>query len=281
MIEPHPAELQQLWHAVVDGSAADASDPGRVACAFVALATLRLAGKRWLQGPRRPPLTCDRPEPEVQLLAQRLVYRVEAKVAHTLVEWAHGRRALVALRRVPTAREVLAWQARGMRCVSLLPDGADTGLQPSPLEFALHDLCHAEKFFDPEHHRGQVGWSIALQTALASDDWRRLTQGWDDAWPSELDHVTADMNGSPLFLFSALRRKVELAAGRVGQDPQRTRESLLDVLGMAGPVREAAATFSIHRDVDPAVVARNASLLLQFFQSFADPAPECQALLPA
>jgi NAD(P)-dependent dehydrogenase (short-subunit alcohol dehydrogenase family) len=28
---------------------------------------------------------------------------------------------------------------------------------PNGLSFALHDLCHLEKFVDPEHHRGQVG----------------------------------------------------------------------------------------------------------------------------
>jgi hypothetical protein len=267
-------DLQHLWQEVQDRSQADVQDPGRVACAFVARGARRLAGKRWLQGPRRPPLPCTSAWPEVALFAHSQVYRVEAQVAESLVQWAHNPSRLVALLRVPTPREVLAWQARGTRCVSLLPDGADTGLQPSTLEFALHDLCHAHKFFDPAHHVGQVGWSRVLQQTLESREWQVLTHGFGAQWQAELDHVTADMNGSPLFLYSALRRKVELAAVQAGQDALAARHRLVEALRMDEPVRAAALTFSVHRDVDPALVAHNAALIQGFFESAAAcPAP--------
>jgi hypothetical protein len=273
---PQLDDMQRFWQEVQDGSQAEVRDPGRVACAFVARGARRLAGKRWLQGPRRPPLLCTRAVPEVELFAHSQVYRVEAQVAEILVQWAHEQARLVALLRVPTPREVLAWQARGMRCVSLLPDGADTGLQPSTLEFALHDLCHAHKFFDPAHHVGQIGWSRVLQQALESREWQALTHGFGAEWQAELDHVTADMNGSPLFLFSALRRKTELAAVRAGQDARVARHRLVEALRMDEPVRDAAMTFSIHRDVDPSLVAHNAALILGFFEAaaaFPSPVP--------
>lgn len=264
---PELAALDCAWQEALAAGADAVADPGRLACVFVARGALRLAGKRWLQGRRRPALAWTRDVPEVRLLAERQVFRVEAQVAACLLHWAHGRRKLVALFGVPTARQVLAWQAQGMRCVSLLPDGSATGLQTSTLEFALHDLCHAEKFFDPAHHVGQVGWSAALDAALDRPEWQIMTRGFDDTWPAELDHAAADMNGSPLFLFSALRRKVELATMRAGRERMQAREALLDALHMQGPAREAGATFTVHSDVDPAVIVRNAELLLAHFEA--------------
>ncbi len=264
---PELEALEAAWQAGLTSGQAALQDPGRLACVYVARGALRLAGKRWLQGRRRPALPWTRDLPEVRLLAERQVFRVEAQVAAGLVHWAHGRRKLLALFEIPQARQVLAWQAQGMRCVSLLPDGSETGLQASTLEFALHDLCHAEKFFDPAHHVGQVGWSAMLDAALDRPEWQTMIRGFDETWPAELDHAAADMNGSPLFLFSALRRKVELATMRAGRERMQAREALLDALHMHGPARTAGATFTVHSDVDPAVIKHNAELLLAWFEA--------------
>ena len=86
---------------------------------------------------------------------------------------------------ISPARRVLALQARGRRCVCLLDDAVALAhgdpRHPDGLAFALHDLCHLEKFVAPEHHAGQVGFfrlvGRALETpALAALD-RELDAG--------------------------------------------------------------------------------------------------------
>jgi hypothetical protein len=185
-----------------------------LACGAIAEGVRRAAGARWLQGARRPPLACRVASPAVELFATHRLHKVEEAVARGLVAWAEGDRRVVVLDRVPLPREVLAWQARGERCVSLLDDATPTGPHADALAFALHDLCHLEKLFEPEHHRAQVGFFATLDRALGSRGWPALEEGFDDAWRKELEHVAADMNGSAIFLFAALKMKLKMAVRR-------------------------------------------------------------------
>src|SRR5262249_19871620 len=118
-----------------------------------------------------------------------------------------------------TPRALLAMQARGRRCVSLLedadaPPGPRAAYGGGGLGFAVHDLCHLEKFSDPAHHVGQVGFFAAVERATIDPRWAEVERGFDARWADERDHVLADMNGSPVFLFVVLRNKVKLAARR-------------------------------------------------------------------
>ena len=65
-----------------------------------------------------------------------------------------------------SARALLRRQAQGRRCVALLDDEAARAhgdpRHPDGLSFALHDLCHLEKFVAPEHHHGQIGFFRAV-----------------------------------------------------------------------------------------------------------------------
>ena len=85
-----------------------------------------------------------------------------------LTAWADGERRVVLLRSQPSPREMLRLQARGWRCVSLLPEGSDTGRHADVVDFAIHDLCHLEKFAAPEHHRAQVGFFALLDLTTSS-----------------------------------------------------------------------------------------------------------------
>lgn len=96
---------------------------------------------------------------------------VRAGVPIALAQWLRGRWPLVWRTRIPTPREVLRAQARGMRPVTailayprlLLPVlGKSDGYS-----FFLHDLEHAYKFFhSPLLHAGQRAFFAALETAL-------------------------------------------------------------------------------------------------------------------
>ena len=261
------ADLDARWDAALAAGEAAIAQPGALACAFVLRGAMRTADRRWRQGVRNPQLPVELDDFAVATLAERHVFRVEEQVAVGLNAWAHGRRRLHARFAIPEPLELLAYQARGERIVSLLPEGVPTGLEASNFEFALHDLCHAEKFFAPAYFVGQVGLFSLLLDAATGPAWAELTRDFDGAWPQEFHHVAADMNGSPLFLFAALRRKVLNAAARVGQRPETARDALFSALQLPEIIANSGRRFTVHPDVDPAETRHHAAVLQVHFEA--------------
>ena len=244
------------------------------------------AGTRWRQGRAtiEAPEDAARLPDAVRLFAEQRLLRVPEVVARGLIAWARGERPVDLLRTVPPARAVLARQARGRRCVSLLDDGVDTAPHEDGLAFALHDLCHLEKFVAEEHHRGQVGFFARVERAIDTPAWRAFEAGFDDAWATDRDYVVSDMNGSAIFLFSALKMKLKMAVRRRhARDaglpapaggplaPSEARafddalEVLLDLLALRGEVRDAAVAVSAKHDAPDAAVR-----LLRHFEAAGD-----------
>jgi hypothetical protein len=241
-------------------------------------------GARWGrlgdQGARAEPLAVERGwGPGLQQLAQRRVRGVPDAVAAGVCAWARGQRPVDLLEHVPTARQVLGLQAQGRRCVSLLPDEAARAhgdpRHPDGLTFALHDLCHVEKFVSAEHHRGQVGFFRALAGALGGGAFGELEAGFDGQWRADRDYVISDMNGSAIFLFAVLKMKTKMAVRRKLRrgraDPidaeeraacDRVIDVLVDALGLPSDLREAGQLVNARRD-HPALARR----LLAHFES--------------
>jgi hypothetical protein len=167
-----------------------------------------------------------------------------------------------------SAAGVLALQARGARCVSLLPREVPT---PPPhadgLAFVLHDLCHLAKFADPAHYVEQVGFFDAVQCAFESESWRVVERELDEDWRAARAAVVSDMNGSCVFLFVQLKMKLKMAARRnlgvrrgvparvsgvLDADElaefERLLDPLLDAFDFPAPVRAAALITSARRD---------------------------------
>lgn len=260
-------ELDARWEAALAAGAEAVTEPGILACTFVLRGAMRTADRRWRQGLRAPQLPVTVDDFAVATLSERHVFRVEEQVAVCLNAWAHGQRRLSVRFDIPSPLDLLGYQARGERIVSLLPEGVPTGLEASNFEFALHDICHAEKFFAAEHFLGQVGFFSRVERAMRTGTLGELTRDFDEAWPAEFNHVAADMNGSPLFLFAALRRKVMNAAQRVGQDQNTARQGLCDVLELPPEVAESGNAFSVHPDLDPAEIRHHADVLLGHFEA--------------
>jgi len=192
-----------------------------LAAAFL-LARVRAArGRLWDEGPRPPPLP-DGGAPAgadaLAVFAARRVRGVSPVVAGALLAWARGQRPVDLLFEVLPAREILRRQAAGRRCVALIDDQSARAhgdpRHPDGLSFALHDLCHLEKFVAPEHHRGQVGFFRAVERALASAPIAALESTLDATWAADRDYVLADMNGSAVFLFSVLKMRLAVAVRR-------------------------------------------------------------------
>lgn len=252
-------------------------DAGRIcaaelSCVYVIDRVRRRAGARWLQGPRRPPLDAGPDAPAVvKLFAERELLGLPRAAPEALVAWAAGKRRVDLTFSMPSPRELLAMQARGRRCVSLLPDesappGPKAAYGGGGLGFVVHDLCHLEKFADPEHHAEQVGLFASLDRALSDPRWAAVESGFDARYLDARDHVLADMNGSAVFLFMVLRNKVKLAvrqqiANRRGVpcprgdlDPEEARayadalDVLLSALDLSAEARDAARLLSSRHD---------------------------------
>jgi hypothetical protein len=178
-------------------------------------------------------MRCRSAIPEVRLLAERRLRGLPASAASAVVAWADGERPAELWLTIPTPREVLALSARGRRCVSLLARADGLG-------FAIHDLCHLEKFVEPAHFLGQVGFFAALERALEHTDWAHLCTGFDHQFACDLEHVMADMNASPIFLFCGLRSRVASACARLGIVEAPRFALLCQLLQLHGSVGELA-----------------------------------------
>src|SRR5688572_17416386 len=131
--------------------------PAEVTVRFLLDGARNLAGKRYLQGSWNPALSCRSSRGLVKWFAETRVYRVPKTAARGLIGWAESF-PVELLREVPTAESVLFLQAQGRRCVSLLPAEAAQLVGSDPFAFAVHDLCHVTKFFDPRYNAEQVGF---------------------------------------------------------------------------------------------------------------------------
>jgi hypothetical protein len=257
------------------------------ACEFVLTQVERRSGHRAFQGKRQPPLVCRSSSRLVRCLAEQRFHRVPVSVARALVAWGDGF-PVILLTRVPCAGELLEFQAKGRRCVSLLSDDSESAPHSNVLDFVLHDLCHLDKYADPEHHLGQVGFFAGLRRACARREWCAFDSKFDDAFRRDFAHVSADMNGSSVFLFAALKMKLKMAVRRrcnleanrcdqvvpgassrasgpldeVEEKAYRAAEDeLFELLGLDSELVEAGRALSTRRD-DP----RSALKLLRYFE---------------
>src|SRR6185369_14326513 len=96
--------------------------PAELAAVYIAERVHRVAGARWLQAERRERPACPAGLPWIRLFAERELCRVPQAVPQALLGWAAGLRDVELLFEVPSPRRLLALQARGRRCVSLLAE---------------------------------------------------------------------------------------------------------------------------------------------------------------
>jgi hypothetical protein len=260
--------------------------PAEHAASFLLARVRATRGRLWNEGPR--PLAMPAPAGgALSVFAARRVRGVSPVVADGLLAWSRGERPVDLVFEVPSPREVLRHQAAGRRFVALLEDELarrhGDPRHPDGLSFAIHDLRHLEKFVEPQHHRGQVGFFRAVDRALANIEVVALEQTFDEIWSAERDYVLADMNGCAVFLFSVLKMRLAMAvrrrlaiargcavpaptSGRLDGDERAALEPVLATwfagMGLPAALRIEAFTVTAQRD-HPAHARR----LLEHFEA--------------
>jgi hypothetical protein len=202
----------------------------------------------------------------LKFLTRQRVLRVPRRAVSGLFTWASG--FSVELREdVPSAAEVLALQACGRRCVSLLPEGVAAAPHANGLEFLIHDLCHFDKFIDPGHYEEQVGFFSTLRALFEDARFRELEALLDPAFVDDRERLGSDVNGSAVYLFALLKMKLKMAArrrsarlrgvtARVSGTLDAAEQAifdelealLYDALGFDAELRAAARATSARRD---------------------------------
>ena len=119
-------------------------------------------------------------------------------------------------RDIPTPLEMLTAQCEGRRYVTLMTAAEDQsrrfGRHDGALEFLLHDLEHAHKYFgDAELARAQRRFFQLLHARLP------LWPAFDDEFQSSLDYLASDMNSHPLHMLKYLKAIWLNAFKRSGQ----------------------------------------------------------------
>ncbi|MBX3020930.1 MAG: hypothetical protein KF799_04580 [Bdellovibrionales bacterium] len=159
-----------------------------------------------------------------------------------LLGWLEGRYPLDLREDIPSPHEMLEVQCRGRRYVTLMQRPEQQfvryGRHKGALEFLLHDLEHAHKFFgEPLLQRGQQRFFRLLAQEMS----RLHTLSQEESFQHELNYLMADMNSHPLHLLKYLKAIVLNACKRTGrQDYDPFCSALFAAWQMPEAVRAAA-----------------------------------------
>lgn len=121
-------------------------------------------------------------------------------VPKALAQWLRGIWPLILREDVPDPRDILRWQARGQRVVTVISDlprlHTPVLNKANAFAFFLHDLEHAYKFFhSPALHAGQRAFFAALEDAIDSGV---FAPHFDDAeFTGKFHYLMSDMNTHP------------------------------------------------------------------------------------
>lgn len=130
-------------------------------------------------------------------------------VNRTMMNWHSGLWSIVLLTYIPGPRELLRMQVANSRCVTITtdPEEIDKLVLSSrdPLSFVLHDLHHADHFFNnTESLKGQLGF-YRLVEKIYDQPQLKQTMKSDRQFKSEFDYVVSDMNAYVIHLFKCFK----------------------------------------------------------------------------
>jgi hypothetical protein len=137
------------------------------------------------------------------------------RIRRALYQWSHGRYPLLRFKTIPTPFELLKVQATGKRVVTVFSqqeEWSKTYGDKNAFEFVLHDLVHAEHFFE------RKDWSEGQRQFydFVLRNWNHpLTSMTRKQCPEQFDYLISDMNSHPKHLFQTFEALMLIAQKKV------------------------------------------------------------------
>lgn len=126
------------------------------------------------------------------------------RIRRALIKWHQGHYPLVLWERIPTPLELLKCQATGRRIVTVFTQDEEWDqmhLGKSAWDFIVHDLIHADHFFENSELRaGQIEF---YQFILDRWDQDMVTKARTYC-PEQFDYLISDMNSHPAHMHKTL-----------------------------------------------------------------------------
>lgn len=201
---------------------------------FVLSAMQLIRPKDW-KGSRRQP---GEPKTALETFETFMLRGLPLAVHRSLSSWSAGTYPLQLFFEVPSIDQVLNLQNQGVRCVTVLTKAEELSQyvlgERDPISFTLHDLIHADHFFnDPHQAQVQIGFSRWL-AELWSDSGLRLHLNSDPVFANQFEYACADMNSHGAHLVKYLKaifcqhsqEKTLLALTMTGSRSLKFREAL-------------------------------------------------------
>lgn len=116
------------------------------------------------------------------------------------------------LEHIPSALELLNLQVNNARCITTVVknhqlDQLVLGVR-DPLSFVIHDLMHADQFFNhPESISGQLGFYQRISELYKKEEITALLNN-DPIFKKEFEYVSSDMNAYVIHLFKCLKSAI-------------------------------------------------------------------------
>lgn len=129
-------------------------------------------------------------------------------INRAVLHWSSSVYPLILMFCIPSSREVLEQQKNGRRCVTILTDAKRTRDyilgERDALSFTLHDLIHADHFYqDHEHTIGQKGFYRLMDQSLNEGHFGNLLR--QEGFSREFDYLISDMNAYPVHLMKCFK----------------------------------------------------------------------------
>ncbi|MBC7714377.1 MAG: hypothetical protein H7177_13615 [Rhizobacter sp.] len=130
-------------------------------------------------------------------------------VNRTMTNWGLGLWKIELLTHIPSPRELLRMQVQKTRCITLTTDHDEIDKlvlsSRDPLSFVLHDLHHADHFFNQDVSlKGQLGF-YSLVESVYDQPLLKKNLKEDKQFKSEFEYVVSDMNAYVIHLFKCLK----------------------------------------------------------------------------
>lgn len=204
-MKPCESVILYLWGLLLEERKAPyLSGFRKETCAATLPETLALTHIEWLP---KLQIAGQSPQNLGELTCHYKWKKIQERIQWLLELWFKKPLPLKVLNEVITPFQMLEEQSRGWRVVTLPVDHPrDQEVVPGKkqLEFVLHDLEHAERFFHSEsNYYGQVGFYHHLQQSVASGFWQKLLD--QPEFQKSFYYLMSDMNTHCVHMLKYLR----------------------------------------------------------------------------